>query len=99
MPKMREGKNPDYHLCSSAIELEQHDGAECEQACEEVEDASFFHRVAVREQVAQREEDESNEEIRDPCAHNVGQRLRTIDNTKITSQLRERPIEESAETA
>ena len=42
------------------ISLEKQEAEECKQTGEHVEDATLLHHIAIREEVAQRQEDEAN---------------------------------------
>lgn len=42
------------------ISLEKQEAEECKQTGEHVEDATLLHHIAIREEVAQRQEDEAD---------------------------------------
>lgn len=82
---------------STTIYPEQHERAEREHPREHVKHSALLARVALRERVAERQEHEADEEVRDPCMRGSAQR--TSSDAGSFSQFSDSPTEESAETA
>ena len=95
IPRTTTGQRPPLPF----VRAEEHEREEREECGEHEEHAALLRLVAVREEVAEWEEDEAHEEVGDPYAKCEPVSLLMASYCTMYIQLSDSPIDDSADTA